>query len=297
MSEAPAARPRAASRAGVAPRTRLASALLFYLGASALAVLFMAPFAWALGSSLKEPAELSAFPPTLLPATPRFDNYSRVWDSVPFARFTINTVIVTIAAGVGQMISAATVAYGFARFRFPGRDVLFMLCLSAMMLPWEVTIVPHFILYRMIGWLDTLAPLIVPYWFGGGAFYIFLMRQFFMTIPLDFDEAAKMDGASYPRIFWAIILPLAKPAMTTVAIFSFLYHWNEFITPLIFLNSPENFVLSLGLRYFQTLPAGGELREHLLMAASMMMTLPTLLVFFLAQRHFVRGIVMTGIKG
>jgi ABC-type glycerol-3-phosphate transport system permease component len=297
MGEARTARPWTASRGRVLGTPRALAALAFYASASALAVLFMAPFAWAVGSSLKEPAELVTFPPALWPATPRWDNYARVWTSVPFGQFTLNTVVVTVAASAGQMISAAAVAYGFARFRFPGREGLFMLCLSAMMLPWEVTIVPHFILYRMIGWLDTLAPLIVPYWFGGGAFYIFLMRQFFMTIPLDFDEAAKMDGASYPRIFWSIILPLAKPAMTTVAIFSFLYHWNEFITPLIFLNSPERFVLSLGLRYFQTLPAGGELREHLLMAASMMTTLPTLVVFFLAQRHFVRGIVMTGIKG
>lgn len=268
----------------------------FYALATALAAIFMFPFFWALSSSLKDPAELMVYPPQALPSVPKWQNYLEVWESVPFGRFLVNTLIVTCLAGLGQTISSAAVAYGFARFRFPGRGVLFLVCLSGLMLPWEVTIVPTFILFRELGWIDSLKPLIVPYWFGS-AFYIFLMRQFFMSLPLDFDEAAKIDGASYPRVFWTIILPLSKPALITVAIFSGLFHWNEFITPLIYLNSPDNFVLSLGLRYFQTMPASGELREHLMMAASMMMALPPIALFFVAQRYFVQGIVMSGIKG
>jgi multiple sugar transport system permease protein len=152
-------------------------------------------------------------------------------------------------------------------------------------------------MFRELGWLDTLAPLIVPHWFGGGAFNIFLLRQFFLTIPRDLDEAAKIDGAGYGRIFWSILLPLSRPALITVAIFSFLAHWSEFITPLIYLNSTENFVLSLGVRHLQTLPTSEPARDHLLMAAATLVTLPPIVVFFALQRYFIRGVVMTGLKG
>jgi ABC-type glycerol-3-phosphate transport system permease component len=165
-----------------------------------------------------------------------------------------------------------------------------------MMLPFQVTLIPLFLGYRLIGWLDTLRPLIVPYYFGGGAFYIFLIRQFLLTIPIDLDEAAKIDGAGSLRILWQIIVPLSKPALLTVTIFSFMGHWNDFLGPLFFLNSPEKFTLSLGLRYFQGLPTSGEPLQHLLMAASITMTVPVLLLFFFTQRYFVQGIVTTGIK-
>lgn len=282
---------RARLPAGLVPRAATLAALV------GLAVLFSFPFFWQLSSSFKDLAEIQAYPPRALPAGLEWQNYLQVWTLVPFGRFTLNSLTVAVLATAGQTISAAAVAYGFARFRFRGRDVAFMFCLSSLMLPWEVTIVPQFILFRELGWLDTLLPLIVPHWFGGGAFNIFLMRQFFMTIPLELDEAAKIDGASYGRIFRSILLPLAQPALITVAIFSFLAHWNEFITPLIYLNSPDNFTLSLGLRHFQTLPSSEPARDHLLMAASVLITIPPICVFFALQRYFVKGVVMTGIKG
>ncbi|HEV8636647.1 MAG TPA: carbohydrate ABC transporter permease [Chloroflexota bacterium] len=287
---------RAASRARMLARAR--RGVLFYLLVFVLSCFFMGPFVWTVLSSLKDAHEIVTFPPTLFPAVPRFQNYPYAWNKVPFLRFYMNSAIVTGLAMVGQTLTATLVAYGFARFRFPLRNVLFMLVLSTLMIPWEVTIVPSFLLFKVLGWLDTLAPLIVPHWFGGGPFFIFLMRQFFLTIPRDYDEAAKIDGASSLRVLWDVLVPLCRPAITAVAIFSFLFHWNEFIAPLIYLNTPERFTISLGLRYFQTTPMeAGEPREHLLMAGTVIMAAPCVLLFFLAQRYFVRGIVLSGLKG
>ncbi|HEX2482784.1 MAG TPA: carbohydrate ABC transporter permease [Methylomirabilota bacterium] len=296
MSPRDAALARPAARRARRP-AQLVSRGAILLALVVLGALFAFPFFWQLVSSFKDLSEIQASPPRFIPARLRWENYTAVWKLVPFGRFTVNTLTVAILATVGQTLSAAAVAYGFARFRFRGREVLFALCLSSLMLPWEVTIVPQFIMFRELGWLDTLAPLIVPHWFGGGAFNIFLLRQFFLTIPRDLDEAAKIDGAGYGRIFWSILLPLSRPALITVAIFSFLAHWSEFITPLIYLNSTENFVLSLGVRHLQTLPTSEPARDHLLMAAATLVTLPPIVVFFALQRYFVRGVVMTGLKG
>jgi ABC-type glycerol-3-phosphate transport system permease component len=247
---------------------------------------------------LKPIDELYTFPPTFVPQNPRWINYKEVFTLAPFGRFLINTTIVTLLAVVGQTLSAAAVAFGFSRFRFPGRNFLFGLVLATMMLPWHVTIVPTFLLFRELGWLNTLLPLIVPSFFGGGAFYIFLLRQFFLTIPRDLDEAAYMDGASSWRVFWSVLMPLSKTALATAAIFSFIEHWNEFIGPLIFLNSERWYTVSIGLRYFIAEPfSGDEPREALLMAASLIVALPPLLIFFLAQKYFVQGIATTGSKG
>ena len=276
----------------------MANKVLFYLLAGVLTVFFLGPFAWTVISSLKQPAEISAYPPVFIPAALRFDNYAAAWAKVPFLLFYFNSAIVTVLAVLGQIVSATLVAYGFARFNFPFHNVLFLLVIATLIVPWEVTIVPSFILYRWLGWLDTLKPLIVPFWFGGSPLFIFLLRQFFMSIPRDLDEAAEIDGANSFRVLWQILVPLSMPVLATVAIFSFLQHWNEFIQPLIFLNSPEHFTVSLGLRYFQTTPGDpGEPKEHLLMAAAVIASIPCVLLFFAAQRFFVRGIVMTGIKG
>ncbi len=262
------------------------------------ALAFSLPFFWTVSSSLKTAAEIRQIPPTFWPEEIRWANYPDVFRLAPFARFIWNTVIVTSLAMIGQIISAAAVAFGFTRFRFPGREMLFFLVLSTMMLPWQVTIVPQFLLFRYLGWLNTFMPLIVPSFFGGGAFFIFLLRQFFMTIPRDLDEAAKLDGASSVRIFWSIILPLSGPAIATVAIFSFLQHWNEFIGPLIFLNTEDKYTLSIGLRYFIANPfESDEPREAILMAASLIVAAPSLILFFIAQKYFVQGIVTTGLKG
>lgn len=287
-----------------APRTKrislakLGTDALIYTIATIVGILFALPFLWTIGSSLKPLTEIFMFPPTLWPIEPRWQNYADVFRIAPFWRFITNTAYITALAMIGQILSASAVAYGFSRFRFPGRDFLFLVVLSTMMLPWQVTIVPTFILFRFLGWINTFWPLIVPSFFGGGAFYIFLLRQFFMTIPKDLDEAAKIDGASSVRIFWSILLPLAKPAIATVAIFSFIEHWNEFIGPLIFLNSTDKFTVSIGLRFFMASPfESDEPREAILMAASLIVALPPLALFFLAQQYFVRGIVTTGLKG
>lgn len=271
---------------------------LLYLIAILTAIMFSLPFLWTLGSSLKSMQEIFLFPPTMFPTDPRWQNYADVFQLAPFGTFIINTVIITALAMLGQILSASAVAYGFSRFRFPGRDALFFVVLSTMMLPWQVTIVPTFLLFRYLGWINTFLPLIVPSFFGGGAFYIFLLRQFFTTIPRDLDEAAKIDGASSVRIFWNILLPLAKPAIATVAIFAFIEHWNEFIGPLIYLNSPDKFTVSIGLRHFTSNPfSDNQPREAILMAASLIVAMPPLILFFAAQKYFVRGIVTTGLKG
>src|SRR6476646_9068709 len=196
---------------------RLRAGLGFYVLASALTLFFLGPFVWTLITSLKQPAEITTYPPIFVPAVLRFDNYVRAWTKVPFLTFYLNSLLVTVLAVTGQVVSATLVAYGFARFRFPLRDAIFMLVIATLIVPWEVTIVPSFILYKWLGWLDTLKPLIVPYWFGGSPFFIFLLRQFFLTIPRELDEAAEIDGAGTFRILWQILVPLCLPALTTVA--------------------------------------------------------------------------------
>ena len=288
-------RTRTSTRAQV---MRLGARVLLYALVLFLTAVFTVPLLWTVTSSLKAVTDLYMFPPLIFPPKPQFSNYPRAWTYVPFGAFYLNTIIVTASATAGAVLSSTLAAYGFARGRFPGRNVLFYLVLSTLMLPGEVTIIPKFILFKELGWIDTFKPLIVPEWFGGGAFNIFLLRQFFLPIPRTFDEAATVDGAGSFRILWNILLPLCSPAIITVAILTFLNHWNDFFEPLIYLNSPENLTLSLGLRFFLLSPTeGGEPKDHLLMAAVLMAALPCLIIFFVAQRYFVRGIVMSGIKG
>lgn len=262
-----------------------------------LSVIFTFPFVWTVLTAFKAPYEIYVFPPPIFPEQFRWNNFAEVWRQAPFLTFLINTLTVAVLSIIGDVTTASLVAYGFARFRFPGRNFLFLMVLSVLILPEEVTIIPQFMIYRSLNWLDTLKPLILPAFLGGGAFNIFLLRQFFLTIPRDLDEAAMIDGAGSLRILWQIMLPLSKPALATVCIFSFLFHWNDFFRPLIYLNTTEHFTLSLGLRFFQTTAErGGQPLEHLLMAASVMMTLPVLLLFFSLQRYFIEGITMSGIK-
>lgn len=279
---------------------RIFGRTLLYVVALASAFIFMVPFAWTVLSSLKASNELFLYPPTWFPATPQPQNYAEVFNLVPFGLWTYNTVMVALVSTFGSVLSAAIVAYAFARFRFPGRDFLFMVTLSTMMLPVEVTLIPLYLLFSKIRWLDSFKPLIVPSFFGGGAFLIFLLRQFIMTIPKDLDEAARIDGAGYLRIFWQIIMPLSVPALATAAILTFMGNWNDFLQPFIFLNDKNKYTLAIGIKYFQEVAGQTDSMEHrqnLLMAASVMMTSPIILLFFVAQRYFVRGIVMSGIKG
>jgi ABC-type glycerol-3-phosphate transport system permease component len=270
-----------------------------YLLAAGLVVIFMGPFLWTIGSSLKTARESAIYPPLLLPASPRFENYAEVFSNpnVPMWAFTLNSLQVVILAVIGQVLSATLVAYGFSRFRFPYRNALFVVLLSTLVMPREVLLIPNFLLFRYLGLFNTLTPLWMPAYFGG-AFYTFLLRQFFLTLPADLDEAAKIDGANSWTILWRILVPLCLPAMATVAIVSVLSHWNEFLEPLIYLSSKEKYTLALGLRFFQTQPNNDqEPRDQILMAASLYMTAPVLLLFFSCQRYFIRGIVMSGIKG
>ena len=210
----------------------------------------------------------------------------------------LNSLVVVVLATSGALISSSLVAYSFARFEYRGREILFLITLGTMMLPAQVTLIPRFVLFHKLGWVPSLKPLWVPAWFGGGAFNIFLLRQFMMTLPRDLDEAAVIDGASYPHIFARIIVPLCKPALATVAVLSFIGNWNSFIEPLIYLNKRDTFTLAVGLSYFQNLPEQpGMPLQHLLMAASVLAILPILVLFFSAQKYFVRGIVLSGIKG
>ena len=267
------------------------------------AVVSMFPFFWTVVSSGKAVNELYRYPPTFWPAEPRFlANYQQILTDFPFGRWFINSFYVTFMALLGTIISATLVAYGFARFRVPGRDAFFFVTLATMMMPVEVTLIPTYLLFKEFNWIDTYYPLIVPAWFGGGAFNIFLMRQFILGIPFDLDEAAKLDGASSWRILWQIIVPLCKPAIATMATLGFIGHWNNFLQPLIFLNSEEKYVVAVGLRYLQTAVTQGSAvvsrpQDHLLMGAALMVALPCLILFFLGQRYFVQGIVTTGIKG
>ena len=264
-----------------------------------LSIAFGFPFFYAIMGSLKAPSEIYVFPPQILPEVPQWQNYFAVFERQPFyLRWFSNTVIVTVLGTIGVIFSASLVAYSFARFKFRGRSFLFVATLSTMMMPAQVTLIPQFILYSKIGWLDTLYPLWVPLWFGGGAFYIFLMRQFIMALPRDLDEAALIDGASRWRIWWNILFPLCKPVLATAAIIAFMAEWNRFMEPLVFLISPKNFTLSVGVSFFQqNSDSIAEILQHLLLAATIMMIIPTLIVFFAAQKYFVQGIVMTGIKG
>jgi ABC-type glycerol-3-phosphate transport system permease component len=256
--------------------------------------LFLLPFLWMVSTSLKEASQVQHFPPIWIPHPIRWDNYSIALSKMDFWTQLKNTLIIVYANVVGQLFSASLVAFGFARLKFPGRDALFFLMLSTMMLPGVATLIPIYILYKNLGWIDTFLPLTLPAFFGGGAFYIFLLRQFFLTLPKEMEEAARMDGASSWDVFWRIILPLSKPALATVAIFTFMGHWNDFVGPLIYLRSPRNYTLALGLQTFQGLYSTD---YQYLMAASIVVVAPVIALFFLAQRYFVQGIVLTGMKG
>lgn len=276
----------------------LITTTVLYVVMVVLSVIFMFPFFWTVSSSLKQVWELTTFPPTWLPESPQWQNYAEVLQTVPFLRWTWNSIYVVVLSTVGTVLSASVVAYAFARLRFRGRNILFVLTLGTMMLPAQVTLIPQFILFHKLGWIETLRPLWVPYWFGGGAFFIFLFRQFFLSLPRELDEAALIDGASYGRIFWSILMPLSKPVLATVAVISFIAGWNDFVNPLIYVHDSDQYTLAVGLNYFRTMPdMAATPTQHLLMAGSVMVIAPVLIVFFSAQRYFVQGIVLSGIKG
>lgn len=259
-----------------------------------LSVIFMIPLAWLVSTSLKEQGQVFAYPPIWIPNPIRWSNYAEALQRAPLLRWLVNTATITVFAIVGNVLTSSMVAFGFARLRFPGRGPLFILLLSTMMLPEVVTLIPRFILFKSLGWLDTFLPMIVPPFFGGGAYNIFLVRQFYLTIPTDFDEAARIDGASNWVIWWRILVPLSTPVLTAIAIFSFVYHWNDFLHPLLYLFTEDKKTLALGLRAFIN---PYDASWQISMAAAMFLVVPIMIIFFLGQRYFIRGVVMTGIQG
>jgi len=259
-----------------------------------LAFAFVLPFAWQVSSALKPPEEIFALPIQWIPRHPGLQNFAEAWKANPLGRYTVNTARLTILSLVGHILVSSFIGYGFAKRRFPGREVLFMILLATMMVPFHVKAVPLYIIFKKLGWIDSLKPLVIPAYFGGDAVFIFLFRQFFRSIPNDLDEAAEIDGCNPLYIYWRIIFPLSKPVIATVAIFSFMGSWNELWGPLIYLNTREKYTLSIGLRYFL-----GEytIEYHLFMAASLIAVIPCVAIFFVFQRYFVKGVVMSGLKG
>ena len=268
---------------------------LLHLAAILLGIIALMPLAWTLATSLKPAGEIISWPPTFFPSSPRWVNYAELFQKTPFAHWMINSTFVALATIVGSVISSTLVGYAFARLRFPWRDQLFIVCLSTMMLPPVVTLIPSFVMFRFLGWIDTFAPLIVPAWFGT-PFFIFLARQFLRTIPYEYDEAARVDGASSLRIWWQIMLPMSRPVVGTIIIFAFIASWNDFLYPLVYLHSEPNLTLSVGLRSLNSLYQRGG-GATFMMVGSVLMTLPVLLVFFFAQRYFLQGIALTGLGG
>ena len=267
-----------------------------------LALTFFFPLYWALAGALKRPDQLHLVPPLWYPPTPQWRNFVEVGEIIPFYLFVRNTAVITILGTVGGLVSASVVGYGFSSFRFRGRNVLFAILLSTMMLPNEVTLIPTYMLFNYLKWVDTIRPLVIPHYFGGGAFSIFLFRQFFASIPKDLNDAAKIDGCGPIRYYLQILLPLSTPVILTLCILWFQFLWNDLMGPLIYLISSEKYTISVGLLFLRssfggTIARRGRPMEHLLMAGSVIAMLPSLIVFFTLQRYFIRGVIMTGIKG
>ena len=283
------------ARAAGARRLRGAAgrgAIYLVLYAGALSMLL--PFLWMLSTSVKDPGEIFLVPVRWIPSEIHFENYPDALTALPFDVFARNTAFVAIVATVGQVLSASLVGFGFARLRAAGRSTLFLLLIATMLLPEQVTMIPHFVIFRQLGLIDTLWSLIVPSWLGVYAFYVFLCRQFFLQLPLELDDAAAIDGCGYFGTYWRILLPLSKPVLASVAVFSFLNRWNDFLHPIIYLTSRERYTIPIGLRLFRDYDGR---QWHWLMAASVVTMLPCLIVFFGLQRLFVRGIATTGLKG
>ncbi|MEP6774130.1 MAG: carbohydrate ABC transporter permease [Chloroflexota bacterium] len=269
----------------------------FVLGLGAALVLV--PFAWMIGTSLTARDQLFIYPPRVIPDPIVWKNYTEAWNALPvsFTRFTANTVFVTLLAMSAEIFTCSVVAYGFARFRFPGRNIIFLIMLGTMMLPGVVTLIPQFIMWRELKLIDTYDPLVLGAWFAWGPSYIFLMRQFFMSIPKEIEEAAVIDGANPLQIYWRIMLPLIKPALLAIAVLSFIGNWNNFLGPLIYLNTGEKYPMIMALKFFEQSLSKEAPLFHYMMAMSTIMSVPLLALFFLMQRTLIEGITVGAVKG
>ena len=268
---------------------KLVTYAVILLGTAAL----MIPFLWMLSTSVKPLDEVYEYPIIWIPSRLVLENYLEVFERVPFARYLLNSAYMSVMGIIGNMLGSSLAAFSFARLRFPGRSVFFIIMLSTMMVPVWVTMVPTFILFSRLGWLDTYLPILVPAYFAV-PFFTFLLRQFFMGIPVEMEEAARIDGCSSLGVFWRLFLPLSMPALATVAIFSFFFYWNDLLGPLIYLRTQLKFPVAMGISSFQSEQYAN---FALMMAAATMALLPMLIVFFFAQRLFIQGVVITGVKG
>lgn len=259
-----------------------------------VAIVMIAPFAWLVSSSLKGQHEVFQYPPKWIPDPIRWENYPDALVYRPFGLYFRNSLVIALLNVLAVVTTSSLCAYGFARIRFPGRDLWFSIVIATILLPSIITLVPTFVIFSRLGWVNTILPLTLPLFFGGGAFNIFLLRQFFRTIPEELADAARIDGCSEFGIYWRIMMPLAKPALITVAIFQFLASWNDLLGPLIYLRNPDMATVAVGLASFRSVMAT---RWDLQMAAATAMILPVIVLFFFAQRYFIKGIVMTGMKG
>lgn len=283
---------RPAASLGRTARARL-GALGVYLLLLAGSVVMLIPLAWLVRSSVMGLSQIFIFPPEWIPDPWRWDNYPKALTTIPFARYFGNTLLILAPTVLGTLITASLAAFGFSRLQWPGRDWVFGVLLSALMLPYAVTLIPTFLLWARIGLINTYWPLVLPDWFGGTIFYVFLLRQFFLTLPRELDEAAIIDGANPLQVLRHVVVPLSRPALITVGIFSALFEWNDFLGPLIYLNDSRQFTLALGLAEFTGLYTS---QWHLLMAAATVVIAPVLALFLFAQRYFIEGITLTGIK-
>jgi len=273
---------------------RRITSVVLYIVLTALAFTFLFPFLWSASASVKTLDKVYEYPPKIWPEEFHWENFPEALGKLPFGRFILNTLVICFSCMIGQVLTASLVGYSFARLRWKGRDLCFILLLGTMMLPGQVLMIPHYLMNHWLGWVGTYKPLIVPSWLGGGAFFIFLFRQFFRSIPREREEAARVDGATDWKIYWTIMMPLAKPVVATVAVLSFIAHWQEFMGPLIYLSDIEKFPISLGIRMYQSLEGSW---ANLMMAASIVAVLPLIVIFFFAQRYFVRSLLLTGTKG
>lgn len=259
-----------------------------------LLISFLVPTLWMVSASLKASTEIFQHPITWIPKDPQWSNYIRVFQVIPLATFAWNTLVVVVLSVLGTIVSSVMVAYAFSRVRWPGRDFFFSLLIATMMLPEIVTLIPRFLIFKSLGWIDTWLPLIVPYWCASTALYVFLIQQFFRGIPMELEEAALIDGAGRIRILTEILLPLCKPVIATVAVFALIQHYNSFLEPLIYVNSMDKWTLALGIRSINDSNAAN---WELVFAAGTVMVAPIVAVFIVAQRYFVQGIAMTGFGG
>lgn len=267
---------------------------LIYIILLAASLFCIFPFLWMVSTSFKSMSEAFRMPPSFIPEKFVFKNYPDGWAYADFTRFTINTIFVAVMSTIGVVITSSLVAYGFSRFRARFSGLLLTILLGTIMLPSQVTLIPQYLLYNRLGWIDTYFPLIVPAWVGGGAFNIFLFIQFFKTLPKELDEAAIVDGANSFQIYLYIMLPSVKPVILAITVMSLVYNWNDYFSPLIYLNSMEKYTIAIGLQFFQSVY--GSMRIGMMMAVATLTLIPVLLIFFICQRYFVEGIKMSGLK-